>query len=107
MVQAAMRETGHGPVPDIGSGDENRSRDRDPRQVVPLIPGAPCPAKSDMLAFMDAFGDLHIQRPLPQHHSTLRIHLRRMQSNRMGAAVKRVIESNEDLGMMVLAMNAS
>ena len=60
-----------------------------------------------MLALTDAFGDLYVQRPLQQHDPALRIHLRRTQSNRMGAAVKRVLESNEDLGMMILAMSTS
>jgi len=63
------------------------------------------PCQSDMLAFMDAFGDLHMQRPLLQHHLALCIHLWGTQGNRVGPAVKRIIESNENFRMMVLTMS--
>ena len=73
----------------------------------PLDSRRTLPGKSDMLAFTDAFGDLYVQRPLPQHHLALRIHLRRTQGNRLGSAVKGILKRDEYLRMMVFAMRRS
>ena len=67
----------------------------------PLDPRSTLPGQPYVLAFSNPFGDMYGERSLPHLRPTLRIHLRSTQGECLRPAVKRLLERNEDFGMMV------